>query len=54
MTGISDQEQRLAALTRFKRIYAPRIGTGLVMEYLARTGQDVVTGADVLKTVPAT
>jgi uncharacterized protein (DUF1501 family) len=52
MTGISPEERRLAALERFKRIYTPRIGTGMVMEYLARTGQDVVTGADVLKTVP--
>ena len=52
MTGIGAQEQRDQALDIFKQMYGPAIGTGPVMEYLSRTGQDVLTGADILKTVP--
>jgi uncharacterized protein (DUF1501 family) len=53
MVGITDQEQRLEALDLFQRIYSPAIGSGVVMDYLSRTGNDIVTGADILKTVPA-
>lgn len=52
MTGIEAQEQRDQALDIFKQMYGQAIGTGPVMEYLSRTGQDVLTGADILKTVP--
>ncbi len=52
MTGIEAQDQRDQALDIFKQMYGPAIGTGPVMEYLSRTGQDVLTGADILKTVP--
>ena len=52
MTGIEAQEQRDQALDIFKMMYGQAIGTGPVMEYLSRTGQDVLTGADILKTVP--
>ena len=52
MTGIEAQEQRDQALDIFKMMYGQAIGTGPVMEYLSRTGQDVLTGADILKAVP--
>ena len=52
MTGIDAQDQRDQALDIFKQMYGPAIGTGPVMEYLSRTGQDVLTGADILKAVP--
>ena len=52
MTGIEAQDQRDQALDIFKMMYGPAIGTGPVMEYLSRTGQDVLSGADILKTVP--
>ena len=52
MTGIDAQDQRDQALDIFKQMYGPAIGSGPVMEYLSRTGQDVLTGADILKSVP--
>jgi uncharacterized protein (DUF1501 family) len=39
-------------LERFARMYAPAIGTGPVMDYLSQTGQDVLKGADIIKTAP--
>ena len=53
MTGIGEEAQRAKALDMFKKMYAPAIGTGPVMEYLSQTGNDVLAGADVLKTAPA-
>lgn len=53
LTGISDVDQRRAALEIFKRIYTPAIGSGLVMDYLAQTGSDVLRGAERLKEAPA-
>jgi uncharacterized protein (DUF1501 family) len=53
MSGIAEQQQRLEALEIFKSMYAPALGTGLVVDYLARTGLDVLTGADVIKQAPA-
>ena len=52
MTGIEIEDQRNQALDIFKQMYGQAIGTGPVMEYLSRTGQDVLSGADILKTVP--
>ena len=52
MTGISDDQRRLAALDRFKKMYAPVAGTGPVMDYLSETGQGVLSGADDLKKAP--
>ncbi len=52
MTGISAQQQRLEALDLFNRIYTPAIGSGPVADYLARTGLDVLHGADMLKKAP--
>ena len=53
MTSIEEQERRDRALEMFKKMYAPAIGTGPVMEYLAQTGSDVHVGADILKQAPA-
>ena len=53
LTGISEERQREEALDIFKSMYSPAIGTGPVMEYLAQTGMDVLTGADQLKAAPA-
>jgi len=52
MTGISAQEERERALSIFQKMYAPAIGSGLVREYLAQTGTDVLRGADILKRAP--
>ena len=54
MSGISAQQQRLEALDLFSRIYTPAIGSGPVTDYLARTGLDVLRGADMLKKAPET
>ena len=52
MTGIEEEARRNLALDLFKKMYSPAVGTGPVMEYLARTGSDVLTGADILKKAP--
>ncbi len=53
MTPISQQEQRMEALELFKEMYAPAMGTGPVMDYLAQTGADVLKGSELLKKAPA-
>ncbi len=53
MTGIEEQLRREQALEMFKEMYAPAVGTGPVMDYLAQTGADVLAGADILKRAPA-
>jgi len=53
LSGIGDPEQRGEALEIFQRIYSPAIGSGPVMDYLARTGTDVIRGAERLKEAPA-
>lgn len=53
MSGFSAVEQRNEALDLFKRIYSPAIGTAAVADYLARTGLDVIRGAEMLKQAPA-
>ena len=52
MTGIEMENERDQALDIFKHMYGPAVGTGPVMEYLSRTGQDVLTGADIIKVAP--
>ena len=52
MTGIERQKDRERRLDAFKRIYAPAAGTGVVMDYLAQTGQDVLRGADLISVAP--
>jgi uncharacterized protein (DUF1501 family) len=51
LPGIQDQQQRLAMLDRFSRMYKPEPGSG-VMEYLGTTGLDSLKGADILKVAP--
>ena len=53
MTSIEERDRRDKALEMFKKMYAPAVGTGPVMEYLAQTGSDVHIGADILKQAPA-
>ncbi len=53
MTSIEERERRDLALDMFKKMYAPAIGSGPVMEYLSQTGSDVYSGADILKQAPA-
>lgn len=53
MSGISAREQRAQALTRFQEMYSPAIGSGPVADYIARTGLDVIKGAELLKVAPA-
>ena len=52
MTGISAEQQRDEALQIFKDMYGQAIGTGPVMEYLSRTGSDVISGASLIKAAP--
>ena len=33
-------------------MYGPSVGTGAVMDYLSRTGMDVLSGAEMLKAAP--
>ena len=53
MSGIAAVEQRAEALDRFQEMYAPAIGTGPVVDYIAQTGLDVIKGAEVLEKAPA-
>ena len=47
-----EQDQRVMALERFERMYAPTIGSAYVMDYLSQTGLDALKGADILRTAP--
>ena len=49
---VESQAERDRMLDIFARIYAPTVGTGPVMDYLSQTGQNVLDGADILKTAP--
>ncbi len=51
LPGIENQQQRLAMLERFARMYKPEPGSG-VMEYMGTTGLDSLKGADILKVAP--
>lgn len=53
LSGITDRAQRESALSIFRRIYTPATGTAPVMDYLGRTGNDVLRGAEQLKRAPA-
>ena len=50
--GVREEQERLQILERFPRMYTPAIGSGPVMDYLGQTGQNVLKGADILKTAP--
>ena len=52
LTGITEGQQRERVLDRYKRMYAPAIGSGPVMDFLGQTGLDALKGADVLKVAP--
>lgn len=52
MTNIEIEQERTKDLELFKRMYTPGVGTGIVRDYLATTGQGVLKGADLLKEVP--
>jgi uncharacterized protein (DUF1501 family) len=51
MTGL-EEEDRIAALDTFTRIYSPAMGGAFTYDYLCQTGMDAYKGADILKTVP--
>jgi uncharacterized protein (DUF1501 family) len=53
LTGIADERQRLEALDIFKGMYGATVGNGIVMDYLAQTGLNVMRGADELKKAKA-
>ena len=53
LTGIEGETARNHALDVFSRMYTPALGSGVVMDYLAQTGQDILKGADILKVAPA-
>ena len=53
LTGIGGETARNHALDGFSRMYTPAVGSGVVMDYLAQTGQDILKGADILKVAPA-
>ena len=53
MGGIGEATERQAALQSFQTMYAPGTDGGGVMDYLAQTGLDVLTGADIIKRAPA-
>ena len=52
MSGIELQEERDRDLQIFQRMYTPAIGSGQVMNYLSQTGNNVLTGADMLAEAP--
>ena len=52
LTDISPEEKRSRVLDRYKRMYAPMIGTGPVMDFLGKTGIDAIAGADILNVAP--
>ena len=50
--GDRTEQEKTRMLDLFARIYGPAIGTGPVMDYLSQTGQNVLAGADIIKTAP--
>ena len=53
MTDLEVEATRIQALQSFKDIYGQAIGSGLVKDYIANTGLDLLRGADLLKQAPA-
>ncbi len=51
LTSLED-DQRVVALERFERMYAPSMGSRYVREYISQTGLDALKGADILRTAP--
>jgi uncharacterized protein (DUF1501 family) len=50
---IDGNKERQRVLDLFAKMYAPAIGTGPVMDYLSQTGNNVLSGADIIKQAPA-
>ena len=53
MTDLEVEATRAQALQSFKDIYGQAIGSGVVKDYIANTGLDLLRGADQLKQAPA-
>ena len=53
MTDLEVEATRIQALQSFKDIYGQAIGSGIVKDYIANTGLDLLRGADLLKQAPA-
>ena len=53
MTTMEVEAERARNLELFKRMYTPAVGQGMVMDYLAQTGNDSLAGADILAPIPA-
>lgn len=53
MTDLEVEATRAQALQSFKDIYGQAIGSGIVKDYIANTGLDLLRGADLLKQAPA-
>ena len=53
MTNLEVEAERARNLDLFKRMYTPAVGQGMVMDYLAQTGNDSLAGAEVLAPLPA-
>ena len=53
MTTMEVEAERTRNLELFKRMYTPAVGQGMVMDYLAQTGNDSLAGADILAPIPA-
>ncbi len=49
LTSIEQEDRRTRMLDRFASMYAPAVGTGVVTDYLRRTGTDLLKGVDILK-----
>lgn len=52
MSDLNDINTKNKTLDAFKKIYGQAIGTGLVRDYIASTGLDLLRGAEILKKAP--
>ncbi len=52
LTAVEQEALRDEMLQRYANMYTPAIGSGPVMDYLAKTGLDSLSGADMLKQAP--
>jgi len=52
MTSIEDATYRSNMLDNFKNLYTQAIGSGPVSDFLGRTGNDILSSAELLKDVP--
>ncbi len=54
LTSVEKAEQRQRMLDRYAKIYAPAMGRGPVVDYIAKTGMDALNGADQISVAPKT